>query len=89
MWGLLTNLWLLSYISTGIISFYMLYYELAGIYGGWVIFLIGLSLMILAFTSDSSMLTYLIIYAVFEPTLVYLSQMFYPDAYLFYFPKLV
>lgn len=67
----------------------MLYYELAGIYGGWVIFLIGLTLMILAFTSDSSMLTYLIIYAVFEPTLVYLSQMFYPDAYLWYFPKLV
>ena len=67
----------------------MLYYELAGIYGGWAIFVIGLSLMILAFTSDSSMLTYLLIYAIFEPTLVFLSQKYYPDAYLYYFPKLV
>ena len=88
VWGLLTILWLLTYVSAGIASFYMLYYELGGIYGGWAIFFIGLSLMILAFTSDSSMLTYLIIYAVFEPVLVFLSQKFYPDAYLYYFPKL-
>ena len=89
VWGLLTFLWILTYVSSGIASFYMLYYELGGIYGGWAIFVIGLTLMVLAFTSDSSMLTYLIIYAVFEPALVYLSQKFYPDAYLYYFPKLV
>ena len=89
VWGLLTILWTLTYVSSGLASFYMLYYELGGIYGGWAIFVIGLSLMILAFTSDSSMLTWLIIYAIFEPTLVFLSQKFYPDAYLYYFPKLV
>ena len=89
VWGLLTILWTLTYVSSGLASFYMLYYELGGIYGGWAIFVIGLSLMILAFTSDSSMITWLIVYAIFEPTLVFLSQKYYPDAYLYYFPKLV
>merc|ERR1719266_2639985 len=89
IFGFMSILWPLTYLQIQVIeSFYLTYYLNAGIYvAGALTAIIGAMFLYAALSVSSDAYTYLFMYIILNPALVYLSYLFYETAHAYYIPQ--
>merc|ERR1712187_97333 len=91
IYGILMILWPLTYFQIEVLySFYLTWYDVAGInIGAILLFTAIVALFLASAINDSAQWAYFAVYAVLEPALWYLAKANYEDAYYWYNPSVV